>query len=109
MLGMDMMMRSALNLLVTRLPDILAQLPPELVQDIGQLAQTGVGLQQQLNRIEAKQDVLEGKVDELRVLLRALVDQLTPRSNGHHVIRPAEHGDGEPPAEPGGLPASPFP
>lgn len=70
MAAMDYLIKNAVDL-------ILANLPPETQSQLAELAKTGIGLKDQLDRIESGQQ-------ELRILLTALVQALQPETQ-HHV------------------------
>ncbi len=76
MAGMDVLLERAVKML-------FSQLPPETVENVVKLAQIGIELKAQLDRIEAAQA-------EQRSLLVALVEALQPRTNDHE--RPALPG-----------------
>lgn len=96
MAGMDMILQQAVNLLI-------AKLPPEAIEKVGQLAQTGIELKEQLDRIEAgqKQTVLV-----LLALVELLKTLRTEKGIDHE--RP-EQQSGEQPPERASLPHTAFP
>lgn len=81
MSGLDMMMDSALKLLI-------AKLPPEVMGHIATLAQTGVGLKAQLDRLEAEIVELKNGQRELIQLFASLVNQLQPEKRD---VRSEQH------------------
>lgn len=73
MAGMDMMIATALE---NMLPKLLANLPPELSETIGQIGQTMAGFKAQLDRIENQNRVIQAA---LKILPPDILTE-----DGHH-------------------------
>lgn len=86
MAGMDMVIENAVKLL-------MARLPPETTDQLVNLARTGVGLKEQLDRIEQGQA-------ETKTILLALIEAikgLQPKglAHGQYIEHASRHGQSD--------------
>jgi hypothetical protein len=84
MAGVDMLMESALKLLVSRIPQ-------EHIDKLANVAQIAIDLDAKLNLLLAQHTALDQGQRELRTLLVALVQQLSKGNDDGRAIADGEH------------------